>query len=220
MTIFFEMVKKNGDDTTQVWLGYHLEDEATKEQKELFAKYLKKFKELYYRLKSLSSLPYKFAVWDDNKVVINNYKLPKNDYGYGYGPITSYYSHSCSQQSYFTFSNIVMETITGYYLKVDKVADKWGLTNDYWNQTFTLTNVEYVPAEGEVITNFSDYPLFKNADDMVLFYPDGTYEHIPWKNGKADYDNSERYINVLESNVDAGTVKLKPGEQIIGAYAE
>lgn len=160
------------------------------------------------------------TVWDDNKVVINNYKLPKNDYGYGYGPITSYYSHSCSQQSYFTFSNIVMETITGYYLKVDKVADKWGLTNDYWNQTFTLTNVEYVPAEGEVITNFSDYPLFKNADDMVLFYPDGTYEHIPWKNGKADYDNSERYINVLESNVDAGTVKLKPGEQIIGAYAE
>nr|UVY03446.1 MAG: hypothetical protein [Bacteriophage sp.] len=67
MTIFFGMIKRNGDDTTQIWLGYHLEDEATKEQKELFEKYLKKFKELYYRLKSLSSLPYKFAVWDDNK---------------------------------------------------------------------------------------------------------------------------------------------------------
>lgn len=53
----------------EVWLGHHLGNEATKEQKVLFVKYLKVFKELYCRLKSLSSLSYKFVVKD-------------NDYGY------------------------------------------------------------------------------------------------------------------------------------------
>ncbi len=113
-----------------------------------------------------------------------------------------------------------METVTGYYIKLETAEDEWGLTDDYWTNTFTLTNVEYTPDEDETIMEFSDYPLFKNANDMVLFYPDGTYEHIPWTNGEADYDNAQRYINVLESNVEAGTVELQPGEQIIGAYAE
>ena len=156
----------------------------------------------------------------DNNIVIEKYQLPKNDYGFGYGPITSYYSHSCSQQSSFTFSNIKMETVAGYYIKLETVEDQWGLTDEYWTDTFTLTNVKYTPDEDETIANFSEYPLFKNANDMVLFYPDDTYEHIPWVNGKADYDNAERYINVLEQNVDVGMVELKPGQQIIGAYAE
>ena len=160
------------------------------------------------------------SVWNDGNLIIENYPLPENDYGFGYGPITSYYSHSCSQQSSFTFSNIKMETVTGYYIKLEKTEDIWGLTDEYWTDTFTLTNVEYTPNEDETIANFDEYPLFKNANDMVLFYPDGTYELIPWVNGKADYDNAERYINVLEQNVDVGMVELQPGQQIIGAYAE
>lgn len=160
------------------------------------------------------------SVWDGERLLIDKYELPENDYGYGYGPVTSHASHSCWQQSYFTFSNIKMETVTGYYIKLETVEDQWGLTDEYWTDTFTLTNVEYTPDENEIIANFSEYPLFKNANDMVLFYPDDTYEHIPWVNGKADYDNAERYINVLEQNVDVGLVELEPGQQIIGAYAE
>lgn len=160
------------------------------------------------------------SVWNGEKLLIDKYELPENDYGYGYGPITSHASHGCWQQSYFTFSNIKMETVAGYYIKLETVEDQWGLTDEYWTDTFTLTNVEYTPDEDETIANFSEYPLFKNANDMVLFYPDDTYEHIPWVNGKADYDNAERYINVLEQNVDVGMVELKPGQQIIGAYAE
>ena len=148
------------------------------------------------------------SVWDGDTLLIDNYELPENDYGYGYGPITSHASHGCRQQSYFTFSNIKMETVTGYYIKLEKAEDIWGLTD------------EYTPDENEIIANFSEYPLFKNAKDMVLFYPDDTYEHIPWVNGKADYDNAERYINVLDQNVDVGLVELEPGQQIIGAYAE
>ena len=162
----------------------------------------------------------KISLWDGDTLLIDKYELPENEYGFGYGPITSHASHGCWQQSYFTFSNIKMETVTGYYIKLETVEDEWGLTDDYWTNTFTLTNVEYVPDEDETIANFSEYPLFKNAKDMVLFYPDNTYEHIPWSDGKADYENSKRYIDVLNSNVQVGTVELELGQQIIGAYAE
>lgn len=160
------------------------------------------------------------SVWDGDKLLIDDYELPENAYGYGYGPITSHASHGCRQQSSFTFSNIKMETVIGYYIKLETVPDEWGYTEDYWKETFTLTNVEYTPSEDEIITNFDEYPLFKNAKDMVLVYPDGTYEIIPWKNGKADYANAKRYINVLDQDVDVGLVKLEVGERIIGAYAE
>ena len=155
-----------------------------------------------------------------NTLLIDKYELPENDYGFGYGPITSHASHACRQQSYFTFSNIKMETVTGYYIKLETVPDEWGYTENYWTETFTLTNVEYTPSEDETIANFDEYPLFKNAKDMILVYPDGTYEIIPWENGKADYANAKRYINVLDQDVDVGLVKLDVGEKIIGAYAE
>lgn len=160
------------------------------------------------------------SLWDGETLLIDKYELPENDYGFGYGPITSHASHACNQQSYFTFSNIKMETVTGYYIKLETVPDEWGYTEDYWTETFTLTNVEYTPSEDETIANFDEYPLFKNAKDMILVYPDGTYEIIPWKNGKADYANAKRYINVLDQDVDVGLVKLEVGERIIGAYAE
>ena len=42
-----------------------------------------------------------------------------------------------------------------------------------------------------------------------------------FKNGKADYDNSERYIDLFSSNAqDSSMLDLKPGEKIIGAYSE
>ena len=46
------------------------------------------------------------SLWDSETLLIDNYELPENDYGYGYGPITSHESHGCWQQSFFTFSNI------------------------------------------------------------------------------------------------------------------
>ncbi len=53
------------------------------------------------------------SVWDGENLVIDNFILPENDYGFGFGPITSHIYHDCNQQSYFTFKNITMETITG-----------------------------------------------------------------------------------------------------------
>ena len=161
------------------------------------------------------------SLWDGDKLIIDKYELPENDYGYGYGPITSHISHSCWQQSYFTFSNIKMETVTGYYIKLEQADDEWGLTDDYWADTFTLETIEYTPEEDETIRDFSEHPMFKDTVDMILFYPDGSFEHIPWSNGKADYDNAERYIDLFNSNAqDASIIELEPGEIIIGAYAK
>jgi len=50
----------------------------------------------------------KVSLWDGNNTIIDNYELPYDTEGYGFGPITSHTSHACSQISYFTFSNIEM----------------------------------------------------------------------------------------------------------------
>lgn len=53
------------------------------------------------------------SVWDGENLVIDDYILPENDYGYGFGPIVSHVVHGCWQRSYFTFKNITMQTMTG-----------------------------------------------------------------------------------------------------------
>lgn len=52
----------------------------------------------------------RISLWDGDKVIIEDYKL-RQLYGGSFGPITSHISHSCSQISYFTFSDIQMSSI-------------------------------------------------------------------------------------------------------------
>ena len=51
-----------------------------------------------------------FSLYDGENLVIDNYKL-NDKYGNGFGSITSHKSHDCNQRSYFTFSNITMQTM-------------------------------------------------------------------------------------------------------------
>ncbi len=55
--------------------------------------------------------PNEIAVWCNGEWVIAQYTLPTVSESYGFGPITSHESHSCSQLSYYTFSNIRMESL-------------------------------------------------------------------------------------------------------------
>ena len=50
------------------------------------------------------------SLYDGEALVIDNYRLAEN-YGNGFGPITSHIGHDCEQRSYFTFSNITMQTM-------------------------------------------------------------------------------------------------------------
>ena len=78
------------------------------------------------------------SVWDNDNVVIDNFILNDEITGYGYGPITSHDSHYCSQQSYFTFGNIKMETVKG-----NSLSDV--LNNHKWNSK-----------DNRYVINFSD----------------------------------------------------------------
>ncbi len=70
------------------------------------------------------------SVWDGEKVIIDGYVLPENNYGYGYGPITSHIGHSCSQQSYFTFNDISMEEVVIHYVPKKPVDLKYAVNED------------------------------------------------------------------------------------------
>jgi len=81
------------------------------------------------------------SVWDGDSIIIDNYSLPDNDYGYGYGPITSHISHGCSQQSYFTFADIVMEEVIIHYIPKKPVELAYTV-NDDSSVTITWTQPE------------------------------------------------------------------------------
>ena len=53
------------------------------------------------------------SVYINDEKLIDNFILPDAETGTGFGPIICHGSHSCSQQSYFTFSNIRMSTVNG-----------------------------------------------------------------------------------------------------------
>ncbi|MCL1903589.1 MAG: M4 family metallopeptidase, partial [Oscillospiraceae bacterium] len=54
----------------------------------------------------------KITLWDGDAMIIESYRLPHNTGLHDFGPITSHTSHSCSQVSFFTFSNIRMNVVT------------------------------------------------------------------------------------------------------------
>ena len=55
--------------------------------------------------------PTEISVWCNGEWVINGYTLPTESTSYGFGPITSHEDHACEQLSYYTFSNIRMESL-------------------------------------------------------------------------------------------------------------
>lgn len=92
------------------------------------------------------------TVYDDDRLVIDEYVLPDDGVeAYGYGPIISHESHSCSQQSYFTFKNIVMQTITG-----ESLSD-------------VVNNHEWTPGTNHYVINLSEtsVPELSDADRMA-----------------------------------------------------
>ena len=88
------------------------------------------------------------TVYDDDKLIINEYVLPEDGVeAYGYGPIISHLSHSCGQQSFFTFKNIVMQTITG-----ESLSD-------------VVNNHEWTPGTNHYVINLSDTSVPELSDN-------------------------------------------------------
>ena len=55
--------------------------------------------------------PSEISVACNGEWAIDSYTLPAESESYGFGPITSHESHYCEQLSYYTFSNIRMESL-------------------------------------------------------------------------------------------------------------
>ena len=102
------------------------------------------------------------SVWDGESIIIDNYTLPDNDYGYGYGPITSHISHSCSQQSYFTFADIVMEEVVIHYIPKKPVELAYTVNED---SSVTLT---WIQPEGKA--NVAGYNIYRDNELIGTTY--------------------------------------------------
>ena len=92
------------------------------------------------------------TVYDGDNIVINEYVLPDDGVeAYGYGPIISHISHGCPQQSYFTFKNIVMQTIKG-----ESLSD-------------VVNNHEWTPGTNHYVINLSEIsvPELSDTDRMA-----------------------------------------------------
>ncbi|MDE5781318.1 MAG: hypothetical protein K2I03_07535, partial [Lachnospiraceae bacterium] len=82
------------------------------------------------------------TVYDGEKLLIDEYVLPDDGVdAYGYGPIISHLGHGCSQQSYFTFKNIVMQTITGESLSDVVNNHKWTPGTNHYVINMSETSV-------------------------------------------------------------------------------
>lgn len=96
------------------------------------------------------------SVWDGDTLLIDSYVLPSDNYGYGYGPITSYAGHSCSQKSYFTFANIVMKQVVVHYIPKKSDELKYTVNED---SSVTLT---WTQPEGKA--NVAGYNIYRNNE--------------------------------------------------------
>ena len=82
------------------------------------------------------------TVFDGDTLVINEFVLPEHEEkAYGYGPIISHRSHACQQQSYFTFKNIVMQTVRGETLSDVVAGHNWTPGTNHYVIHFSQTAV-------------------------------------------------------------------------------
>lgn len=127
------------------------------------------------------------SLWDGTLQVIDNYKLPENDYGYGYGPIISHGSHACGQQSYFTFANILMETISG-----EKLAD-------------VLENFEWTSNTSRYVVNLSDSSMDDfQSDEELAAVAKQILEHNISFIGIGNSVNSQQYTDIINAAAGKG----------------
>ncbi|MGN0368088.1 MAG: hypothetical protein ACI4EK_04835, partial [Wujia sp.] len=107
----------------------------------------------------------KISVWDGETLSFDNFILPDNDYGYGFGPITSYLSHACGQRSAFTFQNICMQTTSGNSLS--DIVDGYGWRPGASHYVYNLSNTEVPELASDEATAELAAALIKNDASFI-----------------------------------------------------
>lgn len=122
------------------------------------------------------------SVWDGDKLIVDNYVLPENEYGYGYGPIISHSSHSCRQQSYFTFKNITMQTVMGATLS--DIVNKYEWREGSSHHVIHLSNDGVPELKSQEDTGLLAKALLENEVTFV---------------GMGNETNKDQYIGLLNA---------------------
>ena len=102
--------------------------------------------------------PSQISVWDNGVLVIDGYNLPAIKEYFGFGPITSHISHSCGQISYFTFTNLRMESNQNFKLSDTLVSYDWNV-----GDSSILVHI----SDGE-ITEFEEKGAMGRAMEAIL----------------------------------------------------
>ncbi|WPS85349.1 hypothetical protein SMD22_01595 (plasmid) [Brevibacillus halotolerans] len=143
--------------------------------------------------------PEKIDMWDNGQKMIDSYSLP-NKFGNGFGPLASYVSHGCSVISYFTFQNIIMETLNIKQFKDVIRQPSWRESAERFVVNLEDKNVpdfDNAQDSGEILTRL--------ISDEISYVALGTSENqtqannfITRNNGNGKFINNANYNNSLE----------------------
>ncbi len=138
------------------------------------------------------------TVYDGDKLIINEYVLPEDEIdAYGYGPIISHISHGCNQQSFFTFKNIVMQTITG-----ESLSD-------------VVNNHIWTPGTNHYVINLSETSVPELSDnDRLADVASAMLQNDAMFFGIGN-DNTIDQYNTLQNTLEGKgeTIELRYGEE-------
>ncbi len=144
------------------------------------------------------------SVYVNDKPAIENFVLESENTGTGFGPIICHDSHGCSQQSYFTFSNIKMSTLSGSELSDILDEFKWRDSAEHFVINLGKTS-NYDLADKEMTGSTIKSLVEKNANfiglgtadskdqyENLLKSTDGNY--FDWYDVLKQPDTLEKYI--------------------------
>ncbi|MBP5433123.1 RHS repeat-associated core domain-containing protein [Ruminococcus sp.] len=151
------------------------------------------------------------SVYINDEQLINNFILPDTQTGNGFGPIICHDYHGCSQQSYFTFSNIKMSTVRGSELSDILDGHEWRKSSERFvinlnkEKVFDLNDDQSIGyAAKSLIENDINFVgigtnLSQKAYENLLNTADGTF--IDWYELLKNKELLKKYfLNVLGEN--------------------
>jgi len=106
----------------------------------------------------------------------------------------------------------------GSALKIEVWHDVWGIYNDYFTSTYTITNISDKPVYNidiDFICTLIEANCEEDIGELILYGENG-YTLIPYKNEKPDLDNIRTYFNVLVyEDPPKDIINLNPEEKLV-----
>lgn len=141
------------------------------------------------------------SVWDGEELIVDHYVLPENNYGYGFGPIISHNNHSCDQQSYFTFRNITIQTISGMTLA--DIIDNYKWREESTHYVIHLSENQVPELSSDKEKGILAKALLENEVSFI---------------GIGNETNKDQYLGLLDAGQLPGM--FLPSEELTDAMAQ